>query len=182
MLKFFLFFLLLYVVNQVHFPWETHIPGLAVNNILFLIVLFLLRGKKDEIEVKATLKKPLLALYVVLTIGFVTAQVLEYDDILSDVTMLKNVIFFTLFYFIYLHCKQDEKTTRWLIIWIMAIAAVAGLEATREGFDYGFGKYNPMHRASGPFGENWRAANVAGVFFAMFMPMFGLGELAGKQG
>jgi O-antigen ligase len=55
---------------------------------------------------------------------------------------------------------------------IMIIAAVAGLEATREGFDYGFGKYNPFRRASGPFGVDWHNANRAGVFYAMFMPMF----------
>ena len=42
----------------------------------------------------------------------------------------------------------------------------------REGIDYGFGAYNPMRRASGPFGEDWHNANRAGVFYAMFMPMF----------
>ena len=39
---------------------------------------------------------------------------------------LKNALFVPLFYFLYLRCKMDEKTTRWLIIWIMVIAAVAG--------------------------------------------------------
>ncbi|MGZ3437915.1 MAG: hypothetical protein ACXVDD_00275, partial [Polyangia bacterium] len=172
MLKFLLFFQLLYVVNQVHFPWETHIPGIAVNNILFLLVLLLLRGKPDTIEVSGMLRKPLLILYGALTLAFLIAIVFDAGDFLADATFLKNALFFPLFYFIYLHCKQDEKTTRWLIIWIMVIAAVAGLEAIREGFDYGFGKYNPMHRASGPFSTDWRGANVAGVFFAMFMPMF----------
>ncbi len=46
------------------------------------------------------------------------------------------------------------------------------MQAIREGLDYGFGKYNPFRRASGPFGEDWHNANRAGVFYAMFMPMF----------
>jgi hypothetical protein len=49
---------------------------------------------------------------------------------------------------------------------------LAGLEAIREGISYGFGAYNPMRRASGPFGADWRNANRAGVFYSMFMPMF----------
>ena len=50
---------------------------------------------------------------------------------------------------------MDEKETRQLIIVIMcSVAAVAGLEAIREGLDYGIGKYNPFRRASGPFGAD----------------------------
>jgi O-antigen ligase len=171
-LKALLFFLLLYVVNQVHFPWETHIPGLAVNNVVFLLALFAMRGRPDEIEVEGQLKRPMLLLMGMLTFGFLLAQILEFDDFVADATAWKNNLFFLLFYFLFLHCRQDEKTTRQLIIWVMVIAAVAGVEAIREGFDYGFGKYNPMRRASGPFGTDWRASNVAGVFYAMFMPMF----------
>jgi O-antigen ligase len=54
----------------------------------------------------------------------------------------------------------------------MIIAAVAGLEGLREGLDYGFGKFRADRRASGPFGTDWHNANRAGVFYAMFMPMF----------
>ncbi len=172
LLKALLFFQLLYVVNQVHFPLETHVPGLAVNNVIFLLTLLALRGKEEQIELSGMLKRPLLILYATLVLAFLIAQLFEFDDFLSDITFLKNVLFFPLFYFIYLRCKQDEKGTRQLIIWVLVIAAVAGLEAIREGLDYGLGKYNPMHRASGPFGTDWRGANVAGVFYAIFMPMF----------
>jgi O-antigen ligase len=167
-----LFILLVYVVNQVHFPWETHIPGLAPANVLFLLALYYMRSQPDEIDVEARLKKPMLWLIGMLGIGFLLAQVVDADDFIADATAFKNDIFYLSFYFLYLHCRADEKQTRQLIIWVLVIAAVAGVEAIREGFDYGFGKYNPMNRASGPFGTDWRGANVAGVFYAMIMPMF----------
>ena len=52
------------------------------------------------------------------------------------------------------------------------MAAVAGLEAIREGIDYGFGVYGETKRAAGPFGTNYKASNLAAVFFSMFMPVF----------
>ena len=52
------------------------------------------------------------------------------------------------------------------------LAAVAGLEAIREGIDYGFGVYGETKRAAGPFGSNYKASNLAAVFFSMFMPVF----------
>ena len=173
LLKVLLFFNLLYVVNQVHFPWETGVPGLAPSNILFLLILMALRDKPDPLQpVRPILQRALLIFFGALTFSFLWAQLRGPKDFIADITYLKNALFFPLFYFLYLRCKQDEKTTRQLIIWIMVIAAVAGLEAIREGIDYGFGKYNPMRRASGPFGVDWHNANRAGVFYAMFLPMF----------
>lgn len=172
MLKALLFLQLLYVVNQVHFPWGTGIPGVAPINILFVLSLLLMRGKPDPVPTPGLIQKPLINFFWVLGFAFLWAQVREFGNFMDDATYFKNAIFFMAFYFMYRNCRQDEKTTRWLIIWILVIAAVAGLEAIREGFDYGFGKYNPMRRASGPFGTDWRHANRAGVFYGMFTPMF----------
>lgn len=172
-LKVLLYFQLLYVVNQLHFPWETGIPALAPTNLIFLLVLLALRtAPPDEIDPKPMLQKPLLYFYGALFFAFLWAQVRASGDLVDDLTYIKNAMFFPLFYFMYLRCKMDEKNTRNLIIWVMVIAAVAGLEAVREGFDYGFGHYNPFRRASGPFGVDWHHANRAGVFYGMFMPMF----------
>jgi hypothetical protein len=173
-LKVLLFALLLYVVNQVHFPWETGIPAVAPVNLLMVLTLLAMRGKEEQLPstVQPMLTRALLYFFGALTFAFLWAQLRAPMDFLADATYLKNACFFPLFYFVYFKCRQDEKGTRQLIIWVMMIAAVAGLEAMREGFDYGFGKYNPMRRASGPFGVDWRNANRAGVFYSMFMPMF----------
>jgi O-antigen ligase len=172
-LKILLFVQIVYVVNAVHFPWETGVPGVAPANVLLLLILLLMRGKEEVLaDVEPILRKPLLYFFGALTFAFLWAQVRAPKDFIVDATYLKNALFYPLFYFLYLKCKQDEKTTRQLIIMVMIVAAVAGLEGVREGIDYGFGKYNPMRRASGPFGVDWRNANRAGVFYAMFMPMF----------
>jgi O-antigen ligase len=172
LIKVLLFVQLLYVVNQVHFSWVPGLGPIAPTNLLFILTLLAMRGKPDVIDTPGILRKPLLVFFAALTFAFLWAQVRAPGNFVDDATYLKNAIFFPLYYFLFLKSRQDEKTTRRLIIWILIIAAVAGLEALHEGMDYGFGNYNPSRRASGPFGTDWHMANRAGVFYGMFMPMF----------
>jgi hypothetical protein len=175
MLKFLLFFNLLFDVNELHFKLlQTGIPAVAPINLLFLLIVWKMRSVPEVLgpEVRGILRKPLFIWFGMITLGFLIGEVRGFDRFLEDVTYFKNALFYPLYYFVYLRSRQDEKTTRWLIIWIMVIAAVAGLEGLREGLDYGFGKFRPDKRASGPFGPDWRNANRAGVFYAMFFPMF----------
>lgn len=166
-------FQLLYAVNQIHFPWETGIPGVAPANFLLVFIAIALAGRPDQLGAhKAMLRNGMLLFFGAMVVAFVWGQLSDPRDLLADATYLKNGICFPLFYFIYLKCRQDEKRTRLLIIWIMVIAAVAGLEAIHEGVDYGIGTYNQFHRASGPFGLDWHDANRAGVYYAIFAPMF----------
>jgi len=166
-------FQLIYVVNQIHFPFETGIPGVAPANFLLLFIAIALAGRPDQLgDTKGMLRTPMLVFYGALVLAFVWGQISDPRDLVADATYLKNAICFPLFYFIYLKSRQDEKRTRLLIILVMVIAVVAGLEAIREGLDYGFGKYNQFRRASGPFGTDWHDANRAGVYYAMFAPMF----------
>jgi O-antigen ligase len=67
---------------------------------------------------------------------------------------------------------DDLRTVRWLMGLILRVAFVASLEAVKEALDYGFTTYNFTHRASGPFGPDWRNANRAGIFYATFTPLF----------
>ena len=173
-LKGLLFFNLLFIVNQLHFHIQTGIPAVAPANLLMAAVLVALAFQTDPLPLtqKPKLQRAFLLFFAALALAFLWAEIRIQRDFVEDLTYLKNAIFFPLNYFIYLRCRQDEKSTRQLIIWIMIIAAVAGLEAIREGISFGFGKYNPFHRASGPFGEDWHNANRAGVFYAMFLPIF----------
>jgi hypothetical protein len=175
MLKFLLFFNILFTVNDLHFQFlATGIPGVAPVNLVFLLIIWQIK-KQPEIlgpDVQGILRRPLLIWFGMITLGFLIGELREFGDFLDDFTFLKNALFYPLYYLLYLRCRQDEKTTRWLIIWVMVVAAVAGLEGLREGLDYGFGKFRADRRASGPFGPDWHNANRAGVFYAMFMPMF----------
>jgi hypothetical protein len=173
-LKALLFFQLMFVVNQLHFPWGTGIPGVVPTNIIFVLILLLMRGKEEVLTLREppVLQKALLTFIIAMGVMFVWAEVTASGDLIADLTYVKNACFYPLYYWMYLRCKQDEKTTRWMIVFVLVVAAVAGVEAIREGIDYGFGKYNPFRRASGPFGEDWHNSNRAGVFYGMFVAMF----------
>lgn len=175
MMKLLLAVPLLYIPNMLHLSVETGVPGLNLANIVFMVVVaaLLMGGPRYRpLERRGRVTAALLMLFAVLCTGFVIAQATMPRDLMEDVTYLKNLVFYPLVYFVYRRCGQDLKGTRQLIIFVMVVAAVAGLEAIKEGLDYGFGGYNESRRASGPFGEDYTTANRAGVFYAMFLPMF----------
>ncbi|WP_299342931.1 O-antigen ligase family protein [uncultured Pseudoxanthomonas sp.] len=166
---------LLFMPNMLHFSVDTGIPGLNLANIIFIVVLaaLLMAGRRyAPLKQVGYLTPPLLTLFFALTLSFLVAQATLQRDFMEDFTYLKNLLFYPLLYFVYRRCGQDLKGTRQLIIFVMIVAALAGLEAIREGLDYGFGNYNESRRASGPFGVDYSTANRAGVFYAMFLPMF----------
>lgn len=174
MLRLLLALQIFYTVYQSHYAIASGMPGVNVPNVLFLLVLLMIAStpKREETFARPLLRTPLLLFFATLVIGFVIAQVRAPGDFMSDVTYLKNAMFSPLLYFMYLRCRQDEKTTRLLIIATMVVAAVAAVQAIRQGFDYGIGTFVESHRASGPFGNTYRDSNRAGVFYAMFLPMF----------
>ncbi|CAN7159298.1 O-antigen ligase family protein [Pseudoxanthomonas sp. LjRoot168] len=166
---------LLFMPNMLHLSVDTGIPGLNLANIIFIVVLgaLLMGGRRYQpLDPRGYLTPALLLLFAALTIAFLIAQATMPRNFMEDFTYLKNLIFYPLLYFVYRRCGQDAKGTRQLIIFVMIVAAVAGVEAIREGLDYGFGNYNESRRASGPFGTDYSTANRAGVFYAMFLPMF----------
>lgn len=168
--------LIVYLPNALHVPIETGIPGLNLSNVLFLMALAAvsLSGKDRAYSAssRAALMPSLLGWYVALTVGFAIALLTMPADFMADFTYWKNALFYPLFYLVFRNCREDLKGTRQLIILLLVVAVIAGLEAVREGLDYGIANYSETHRASGPFGVDYRSANRAGVFYAMFLPMF----------
>lgn len=174
MLRLLLAFQILYTVYQDHYVFETGIPGINVPNALFLLALVFIATSRsrDAVTEPAALRTPIILFSISLVAGFAVAQARAPGDFMTDLTYLKNALFSPLLYFMYLRCRQDARNTRLLIILVMAVAAIAAVQAIRQGFDYGFGGYVESHRASGPFGSNYRSANRAGVYYAIFLPMF----------
>jgi O-antigen ligase len=166
-----------YTVYQNHFPVETGITAINLPNALFLVSMVLIvMGPKEPAYVnqhhKAILTPSLLFFFAMLMLAFAIAQMRAPQDSLAYIIYLKTALFSPLLYFLYLRCGQDLKNTRLLIIAVMVVAAVAAVQAIRQGLDYGIGTFYESHRASGPFGSNYASANRAGVFYAMFLPMF----------
>lgn len=175
MLRFLLFFQIIYTVYELHFPLTSGLIGLNMVNLLFVATLLamMLHGEADVVQPRPMLRGALLLFFSVLVLAYIIAQQTRAaPDSPGDLAYLKNAIFYPLLYFMYLRCRQDLKTTRWLIIFVLVVAALAGLQAVRQGLDYGIGEYVESHRASGPFGSTYAMANRAGVYYAMFLPMF----------
>lgn len=166
---------IVFMPNALHLSFETGIPGLNIANLVFLLAVatVALTGRRENsAHGWGELTPALLAYFAMVVIGYFVAQFTRPGDWGEDITRLKTVLFPPLLYFIYRRCRLEPRQTRSLIILVMIVAAVAGLEAVREGLDYGFGRYVQSRRASGPFGVDYHNANRAGVFYAMFLPMF----------
>ena len=129
MLRFLLLFQILYTVYQGHYNFESGVPGLNLPNALFLLVLLILRfsGKADEVHAKALMRGPLLFFMAMLVLAFAIAQMRAPGEFMVDLTYLKNALFSPLLYFMYLHCKQDLKNTRLLVIAVMVVAGIAAV-------------------------------------------------------
>ena len=175
LLDFVLVFIIIYVPEQLHFPTGLGLPGLNVLNLLFLfaLILHLTSHENTNSTVTAPLKSRFLFFFGALFLSFIIAQAGGVTNLIEDATKLKEAIFYMLLYFLYFHAVQDIKTIRILFLVVLLVAGLASIEVIKEAADYGFGgNFNYTHRASGPFGSNWRNSNRAGVFFTIFVPYF----------
>ena len=169
---------IVYTVYQIHYPFDTHIPAINVSNLLFIATLVALpfvprpASETPAARQAGLLRGPLLGYFAALGIAFLVAQSRAPHDLVADITYYKNALFYPLLYFMYLHCRQDRDSTRQMIILVMAVAFVAGFQAVRQGIEYGLSDFSENHRAAGPFGTDYRDANRAGVYYAIFLPMF----------
>lgn len=165
--------LLVYTVNQLHFDIDLGIPGLNVINLLFAAALaaLLLSGRGSSLP-KPALGGALRLYFAMAALATLIAMLLRPQSIVADLTYLKTLLFYPLYYFLFYYAVRDLKTARRLILLVFVIAAFAGIEAIREAFSYGIAGYSETHRAAGPFGPDYRSANRAGVFYAMFLPLF----------
>lgn len=184
MLRALLLFQILYTVYQSHYNFETGIPGINLPNVLFVICLIMVmrQPQTETVTAPAILKPGILIWMGALLLSFVLAMLMAPGDLMPDVNYFRNALFSPLLYFLYLRSKQTLEDTRWMAIAVMVVAALASLQAVRQGLDYGIGTYNETHRASGPFGADYRDANRAGIYYCIFLPMFiGLALFLRKQ-
>lgn len=166
---------IVYMPNALHLDFETGVPGVNLSNMVFAVLVMAIAfgGQRQPQRVaRGELTGALLIFFTTLVGGYFLAQFTRPGNWMDDLVSLKTAMFYPLLYFAYRRCRLDGTDTRRLIILVMIVAAVAGLEAVREGLDYGYGNYAETRRASGPFGNDFHNANRAGVFYAMFLPMF----------
>lgn len=164
---------LIYAIPIILLPFTAHLPpDLSVGVSVGLLVLGMLLGARDPAYLarRGWVFPPLLLLFVALLIGFVAAQWHDVSRMDKDLRAAKVALLFPFLYLAYLHCAQDLKHTRQLIILVLVASVAAGLEAVLQGLSFDLGSFNESQRATGPFGDI-TMANRAGVFFAMFLPI-----------
>ena len=166
--------MIVWVPNQLHLPADLGVKGLNSINLLFLAIIYLVHRRSKTLPPSAPtpLKGVFIAYFCMLGWAFLAGQISDPSMMVDDLTALKNSVFFLCLYFVFFHAVRDETSLRHMFYAVCVVAAVAGLEAIREGIDYGFGVYGETKRAAGPFGSNYKASNLAAVFFSMFMPVF----------
>jgi O-antigen ligase len=171
MLNLLLYALLVHTPNMLHFPQDLGLRGVNVANALFLIAALAALVFARGVPIRASLRGPLFAYFGALVLAFAIAQVRPAGDVVDDLTYLKTAVFYPIFYFLFLHAVVDQRTARRMLAVALLVAVVAGAEAISEAVSYGMGDYRMTHRAAGPFGQDYRMSNRAGVFYAIFLPL-----------
>lgn len=182
MLKLLLALPLLFLPNALHFSGAPLMAGLNLTNMMFLLVLVaipvLSPAGAPRLGGLGRLAPALGFLYFAYLVAFVIAMWRSSATLMEDLTVLKTAIFYPMFYFVYRNCRADLRQTRQLIVVALVVAVVAGIEAVHEGLTTGMLQaYSEDNRASGPFGVNALTANLAGYFYAGFLPVFIAGAL-----
>ena len=182
MLRLLLALPLLFLPNALHFSGAPLVAGLNMSNLMFLLLVvaipFFSQEGTPRLPGFGRLGPALLLLFGAYLMAFVIAVARSSGTMMEDLTVLKTAIFYPMFYFVYRNCRADLRQTRQLIVLALVVAMVAGIEALMEATAGGmFGAYVEQNRATGPFGVNALTANLAGYFYASFLPLFIAGAL-----
>lgn len=161
----------LYTVNMIHLPQSLGVPGLNVLNIICLIAWFMHVRTGRKSDAMPVLSKRLFLLFFMIIYAYLIALMTLPGHFMTDLTYVKAAIFYPLYFFIFYAVVKTEDDIRFIMYVILVIALVAGVEAIREGLDYGNTSFHPMKRASGPFGDDAFTANRAGIFYATFFAL-----------
>jgi O-antigen ligase len=164
--------MIIYIPNQVNIPVEFAIKGLNIINMMFTVTLLVLSTRGIHSQTPAPLKGSFFFLFAVLTLSYVIGAARDPTEWLEDFTVLKNIIFFMLMYFVYYRAAHDLKTVRYLFIVILFVTLVAAVQGLRQALDYGMSSYNETRRVSAPFGWFPSNANRSAAFFVIFLPLF----------
>ncbi|MBW3567446.1 MAG: O-antigen ligase family protein [Proteobacteria bacterium] len=177
--------LILYVPNQGHLPSSLGIMGLNVFNILFALAVIVTilqpAARHAAVGQRPPFTGTLLFYYGILALALVIAFLRGTPHLLEDIVAYKNLVTYSLLYFLAYYGVRNSGQIRFLLFVVLAVFVLAAIEAIVQGVGYGLHDYTHEKRASGPFGEDAGNSNFAGVFYAVFAS-FALGiVLLGRQ-
>ncbi|MGY0559807.1 MULTISPECIES: O-antigen ligase family protein [unclassified Luteimonas] len=165
---------LLYALPIILLPYSLFLPpDVGVGASVLLLLWASMFGRRDPHGLPRTslLLPPLVGLFLAFLLGWFIAISRDPSSPGAIVLQAKYALTYPLLYLAYRHCGLDANGTRQLIMLTLVVAAVAGLQAVSQGLQFDPAQFADGQRATGPFGAI-SAANRAGVYFAMFLPMF----------
>lgn len=160
-----------YCTYQTHFTVDFGIKGLNLTTLLFVVAVWLVASQKNRSPGPTPLKGFFVAFILALMWGFAIGQLRDGSTVLDDLTVVKNMLFAMLLYFVAFHGSADRRTREILFIAVLGVTALVILHLWRQALDYGIGVYNETRRASGPFGTTAAASNRAAAFLIIFLPV-----------
>ncbi len=169
MLKILLIGLILYIPNQLHVPQPINIKGINIFNLMLLLAYFLHLAQKPEVAVKAPMRGKIGFYYFVILLSVISAMIHGSHSIVGDITVGKTLVTYSLLYFLFYYACKDLKDIRVFLFTIGFVTMMVGTEILREKLAAGLGS---QYRAAGPFSVDQSAANSAGVFMALYCPLF----------
>lgn len=165
--------MIVYIPNALHFPEQLGVPGLNVFNLMLLVAFGALAFMRRESGLgnaggKPLLTNALIVFYLVLGFSLIMGIANGSRHVMQDVTIYKNVISYSMLYFVAYYGVRNMRDLKRLLILILLVFFVASGEAIREGLQYGFGSFEHSRRAAGPFSQGNGNSNFAGVFYSIF--------------
>ena len=171
-----------YGTYQTHFTVDFGVKGLNLTTLLLLVAAWLTSSLRCKAATPAPLKGLFVTFFVALFWSFLVGQLRDSSMMLDDLTVVKNMLFAMLLYFVTYHASGNRRTREILFLALLGVIAVVTLHVWRQALDYGIGVYNETRRASGPFGPDARASNRAAAFFIIFLPVMLTAAIYLRQG
>jgi O-antigen ligase len=143
------------------------LPGLNVFNILFLGIFYQYLKRETKTNEKTPLSGALKFYYFTAIIAFLFSLSVS-NHIFANATILKNIIVYSSLYFLIYGIVDNEDDLKYYIKVVYFVVFLMIAEIIKEKLSFGIGS---SKRVAGAFGQDASAANYAGVFLAIFLPL-----------
>ncbi len=171
-----------------YLPFQLKIARISIidslNPLLLLLFIILIFSFKSDTNnrVKLKFQLPLILFVIFWFLSFMHTFIEPRGLwIWGAGTEFKRLVSLILGYFVFSRCLKDKKEIKFMFyVFLISIVLVA-INVARNGTLSGV-HFADFKRSSGPFGEDWKGADIAGGFLATFMPfLFSFSLFAKKR-
>lgn len=167
---------LILLLYMFYLPFRLKCPQLSVGaivDIFNVIFLGMLIFETKQLKIRPKFDFPLLFFLLIWIVSFFYAVFQSMQFMGTPITELsrefKRLITLLIGYYVFAYCIREKKEARFLFSVFLISLAIIGFYTFRTGILEG-PSFSDHKRGFGPFGESWKAADIAGGFLATFGP------------